>query len=533
MKASTSNSLVPGRTQSKDGKEQNQANNFIFWNCANGIFSKKPFIEKYIAKFRPSAFFISECDIRGDHLIDLLNIKGYKVEVSRTLELKNKGRVMVYIKEGSGLTRIANFEEDCNDLIVLKQDHTLIVGIYAGFKTEKNETVQTNFERLLKNLKNVCDKSKSIVIGGDFNADPQRNDTKSKVLDLWQTDCGLEQHVKEFTRSRIVSDVLQTSLIDHVYSKELLIKDLKVLPSEVSDHSLVLVKVPLETPVPIKFQKVIVIDWRKFSEQRMNQVLIDCLDTLTPTASPDVFNRDLTVVITEAMNKIIPKRVMHVRRDSDIHSYKIEALKKKRDRLFKEARKTGCINVMSKVKELNKAIKKLVVKEKKNLIANKMKNSSPVTFWSTINGLLGREKDANSYNLKTEKGFLSVEETVQTFADFFDNKVKALVAKNPIEDIEVPAEVKLARAPEFSMKEIEVAISSFKPKRSSGPDEIPMTIIKTCFDVLKNAIFYLFKLINESGRIPSVWRVARVKPILKKAIQVTWRTTGLSRISIR
>jgi hypothetical protein len=57
------------------------------------------------------------------------------------------------------------------------------------------------------------------------------------------------------------------------------------------------------------------------------------------------------------MNTSIPKRVVHTRRDTDIVNYNIEALKKKRDRKLKEARKTGNPQVLMIVKELDKAIK--------------------------------------------------------------------------------------------------------------------------------------------------------------------------------
>jgi hypothetical protein len=328
--------------------------------------------------------------------------------------------------------------------------------------------VQTNFERLLDNLKVICDKTQKVLIGGDFNADPRRHDKKAKILDLWQTDCGLEQHVQEDTRTRLVGTTVQSSLIDHVYSKELVVSDLQSIPSEASDHNLIMLRVPSINCEKIKFQKVIVIDWRKFDRARMNAALQAHLETADLNImSLDAFNRDLVTAITQAMNDIIPKRVIHTRRDTDIHNYKIEALKKKRDRLFKEARKLKCPVAMAKVKELNKNIKKLGNSEKAKLINTKMKNSSPATFWSTVNGLLGRYRDENDYQIKDVEsdGFLSPDQTVQAFADFFRGKVKKLVERNPIEDLQVPWCVKEARIEPFTREEIKRAIDSFKPKR--------------------------------------------------------------------
>ncbi len=43
---------------------------------------------------------------------------------------------------------------------------------------------------------------------------------------------------------------------------------------------------------------------------------------------------------------------------------------------------------MRTVKQLNLEIKKTIKTERKKLISNKMKDSSPATFWHTVNGLL-------------------------------------------------------------------------------------------------------------------------------------------------
>ncbi len=53
------------------------------------------------------------------------------------------------------------------------------------------------------------------------------------------------------------------------------------------------------------------------------------------------------------------------------------------------------------------------------------------------------------------------------------------------------------------------ALKTFKPKKSSGPDKIPLLIIKTCYDVLEHVILKLFNLIVTSGTIPDTWRLAK------------------------
>jgi len=64
----------------------------------------------------------------------------------------------------------------------------------------------------------------------------------------------------------------------------------------------------------------------------------------------------------------------------DIENTQITSLQKRRDRMLKKAKKTQEIEHYAKVKELNKEIKLVVKKEKKRLVKNKLKNSSPQGF---------------------------------------------------------------------------------------------------------------------------------------------------------
>jgi len=61
--------------------------------------------------------------------------------------------------------------------------------------------------------------------------------------------------------------------------------------------------------------------------------------------------------------------------------------------MLKKAKKTQEIEHYDKVKELNKEIKLVVKKEKKRLVKNKLKNSSPQGFWRAVNQLMGCNQD--------------------------------------------------------------------------------------------------------------------------------------------
>jgi hypothetical protein len=175
---------------------------FMFWNCAPGIFNKKATIEKYIHDFKPTVFFVSECDLRTSHMHELLNVKGYQKEIAKTLDDVGKGRVLAYVKDGSGFSRVLALEGQKYDILVFRTKGLVVAGIYAGFQTYENETVNSNYQRLLENLKEISDKcASSLIIGGDFNADLNKSTAKSRCLELWQTDCSVKQLVRDDTRT--------------------------------------------------------------------------------------------------------------------------------------------------------------------------------------------------------------------------------------------------------------------------------------------------------------------------------------------
>ncbi len=390
-----------------------------------------------------------------------------------------------------------------------------MVGVYAGFKIYGGETINSNFDRLLTNNKKISDSCSKLLIGGDFNADPNRPCPKTKMLDLWQTECGLDQIINKITRARLVDGRLQESMIDLVFIKDLDCPEYEVLPSSVSDHHIIAVEHLSKLERPIKFKKMVIVDWRNFKTELMSENLKITLKDLALSQSVDLFDRDLSMAILASMNNIIPKRVVHVRRDTDIVNYHMEAVKKKHNRLMKKANKTKDPKIMLRVKELNKVIKTVVKKERHRLIKNKMKNSSATTFWSTINRLIGRSGGLDGISLTDGAGIaMATEDSVQAFADFFQSKVEKLIDINPIEDQQ--PDITFQGISPFSKSEITKALETFKPKKSSGPDEIPLLLIRCCFQPIEPYVRHLFELICKTGKIPKMWKLARIKPIHKK-----------------
>jgi len=67
----------------------------------------------------------------------------------------------------------------------------------------------------------------------------------------------------------------------------------------------------------------------------------------------------------------------------------------------------------------------------------------------------------------------------------------------------------------FTMTELEESLKFFKTKMSSGPDEIPMRLIKFYTMKRPTVILGILNTILQAG-FPDSWRIARVTPVPKK-----------------
>jgi len=81
----------------------------------------------------------------------------------------------------------------------------------------------------------------------------------------------------------------------------------------------------------------------------------------------------------------------------------------------------------------------------------------------------------------------------------------------------------VAQLSEVSITELEVfeALSSLKPNKAPGPDNLNPQVLKYCAGSLAKPLFLLFTESLNTGVLPSDWRQANVTPIFKKGCKVS------------
>jgi len=168
-----------------------------------------------------------------------------------------------------------------NEIIILEFENETVIGIYRPFKLLVGETASTNFDRLLNGLQNYIDNNpnKNLTIVGDFNIDflkhgdrtyPRHN--LANTLSEFQIHNNLDQLVKEITRHRLINkdgtQILQTSLLDHVYTNGLHVEGVEILPTISSDHDLIKINLTSEAR-KTQTNKKFVRDWRNYSKDKL------------------------------------------------------------------------------------------------------------------------------------------------------------------------------------------------------------------------------------------------------------------------
>ncbi len=363
----------------------------LYWNCSKGLLAKLDFLKETLIKYSPLLFFITECEIKNSDQINACQIKDYELLISGGLNV-GKSRVCCYAKDGQGFERLVNLEgPDHLELIVLESKLLKLrtAGFYNPFKIPEHMTRGEYIDALLEIMSNASKTHLECLIGGDMNIDLMKTTPLSNKLNEWILDHGFTQHVKDITRYRTVrlSDGkirTVTSMIDHVYSS--LPNDeveLKLQPTDYSDHDLVIIVVDRPLHSESKIIKIRIRDWKKYDDKALNQ-------TVDHYGLNEVNYREVIQTITE---QLAPYRSIRIRAEKvdQIINAKLEKKKKKRDRLFKAFKQTRIPAYYDKAKILSKQIAKYAKKKVKETLQEKV-NLSTRSFWNTVNQLLGKNR---------------------------------------------------------------------------------------------------------------------------------------------
>ena len=117
----------------------------------------------------------------------------------------------------------------------------------------------------------------------------------------------------------------------------------------------------------------------------------------------------------------------------------------------------------------------------------------------------------------------SEEKLCEIMNEFFPSKIENIEKTIPKYDLDPTSRLKKklqGKNLHFSLShvtedEVRKAIRRLKPKKSSGLDFVPPTIIKLAIDVITTPLTWVINSSLSSGEFPSCWKSAKVSPIYK------------------
>ncbi|XP_063900731.1 uncharacterized protein LOC135120358 [Zophobas morio] len=153
------------------------------------------------------------------------------------------------------------------------------------------------------------------------------------------------------------------------------------------------------------------------------------------------------------------------------------------------------------------AYKKFIIDAENNL------STDPTKLWSFVQNKKNQTRIPNVIRDADDVCYDTPDTIVNAFARYFASVYQPSNPGNPSSS---PNYFQNIDTPSISENDILIAIKNTKSKFTAGPDLIPNFVIKDCACVLAVPLLHIYNQILKCATFPSIWKQARICPILKK-----------------
>jgi len=309
------------------------------------------------------------------------------------------------------------------------------------------------------------------------------------TLEAWADSSMLFQLVDINTRQRMVSETLQTSLLDVVFTNMLNV-NVNLTYSHLSDHSQVSVTLPC-IPHPRGKHTVDFLDWSNYSAHAIRQLFSFHFKGINILIKdPDQINNRITTAICQSLNVLLPKRSVTLRNSAQVLSPKIINLRNKKSKAFKSWTRNKTADTHEKLKTASLSLIREVKKQKQLRIWSSLCKDSR-SFWATIGTLMGKENTQTQDSLFVGQNEI-VDPTLiaNVFSEHFNKKIMDLYVTCACENFIVPDLSSDAEHGLFITEdELIEAFSHLKPSKAQGFDELPSKVIRHLAPVILHPFY--------------------------------------------
>ena len=497
------------------------------WNICLGLKSKKEYVKLKIIEEKIDICCIQESEIPKDFPRDILSFKGYSLEVETNTI---KSRCCTYVRGGIPYVRRSDIEGIDNNIVIIEtvfdKKTFIIVNLYRSFAEQNNVSTTVRFATQLDIIQRILTDNPSHipVILGDFNLDfsqihnlQYRLKNNLEALSSLMSQFNMLQIVNHPTWSRTINGILRESTLDHIYINDMtIIQDLYHVIPEIGDHKLIITEIKASEPVPTPYIRR---NWRNYNTADLNRRLMQCnfeygienvqqywnqfendiidiVDTLAP----------LTEFTCNNTTKSAPNSV-------------IKPLVNKKRRLLKLYKQSKNPARLDEIKVINKDIIIKLKNIKRSSIRRCIVPGNSKSLWNAVKTAKDINQNDIPHILRKAGEEIDRNGISESFAAFFDNKVKTIVSSCTIDENVYNGRRIINNNDDkdfINSVTCMEALKSIKIKNSEGYDRIPQRILNEGREILINPITKLFKLIYTHKAIPQQWSISKIIPIFKK-----------------
>jgi len=138
----------------------------------------------------------------------------------------------------------------------------------------------------------------------------------------------------------------------------------------------------------------------------------------------------LIIILLIIYVKLVPERIFK-KASTQILSFKVKAMRKRRDRFLKKYKKTGEAELAEKANSFTKSMKRIVKKECKRMVNVKVTAGNSRCFWNSIAKLQGKYRKPRPFLMKDGKLVYEEKTVDNVLADGFLDKLNRLTSNQP------------------------------------------------------------------------------------------------------
>ena len=386
----------------------------------------------------------------------------------------------------------------------------------------------SNYVKWLNDVMEGIDMVRSeLFILGDMNIDYKNMKLfKNLKLKHFETKFNLRQLID--IETRVTSST--ATILDWVYTSTEYVSRSGVINYNISDHmpTFLVRKKPRN-----KIKKVIAIgrSYLRYNEnifkQKLEELSWDKFDNSTdPSEMWDCFEDNVNIVLDE----LCPIRNLTVPETKpDWLTNDIVQLMRRRDKMYKEARRKKDPVIWKKAIFLRNRVEMTIKAYKRDKIRNELvhNQNNPKKFWQNINCLLGKKDNVSIQQLVSEDGEIVYEgKLLSEYINGYFAEIGSKLANDIMTKINLNIDPVLVNGPpnansdnisnkDITTVDLELFLNKVNINKSSAVSNIKTKVLVHAFHNQKNRIVRMYNGSLTLCTFPSKWKRATIVPLPK------------------